>query len=539
MFKSFKRSMKINVLISLSLLILCCLPVNAQEKVDSLLLDESLREVKDINNSVLNRAYIYKNKTFGTLIGDKIYSSTAIDNLPQVYFDREGRVRKLVQSGMSGDIYISYFDKDGYLRYMVSKGLQDFGNLSSIIFAKKNNIIYANFQGYGEEVGEFTHYQYEGNIPDTINGLEVGAFSHVDSIKTRFNVSLQPPVDTQRVSFELIPDDLPIYLNRGEIPEPRERKEPSSWQLKHFGRQKNFIPDTYKLEQCRLLVKGINEMPLVKLYPSDNPDSAQTWQVFTGDTISTGISDTEDSHSLYVDANGKLRKYIRNLYKNEENTSSIYAYYDDSGNLLRMLYNHRLYDTIYTVTERGREVYDTNYAHVYGSINLLKGELIEQTYNRIDFYNNFQPTRYAGTGKSLLSRVGLLDLSPFLHAGSVLSHLNINLSDYDLGSGTNICFKGNIVNSLTMINAERIPVMAAPVLNSRVLLTVDAGLNAYVREKLYEQFVEGYGTNNWCKITFCNSINYKSGYIYGGYLEPGESIYVKKRRVRPWRQSSY
>lgn len=302
-----------------------------------------------------------------------------------------------------------------------------------------------------------------------------------------------------------------------------------------IGAQKNV--DALLFEECRKAVSLINEMPLTKLYEVNDTDTTATWQMFTGDSIIVDTNDTGDCRNVYVDAEGKLRKYICNSYKEAENTYSLTAYYDENGNLLKLLCDNVFYDTITTYAVHGREYYDIKDANIYGGIFCIAGKVITQTYSRMDHNNNNNPAQYVDTGSQLLPRIGLVDLSGFHCADSVISSLRLDLSTFDLPSGTSICFKGEILHTLKMVNTRKVPVKVAPTQDARVQATVDAGLKANVVEKKFDQFVESYGTHSWYKVTFSTSTNYDPGYIYGAFLEPGESIHVRKRRT--WRRSSY
>lgn len=512
-------------------LLLHYIPGFAQTQANRTLVESSRREVSSINNMVLNRAYVITPGDPDVVLVGKLAVVDYPQWRPRVYFDSNGRVRKFVETGEDGNINISYYDKSGYLRYMVARDDREGKGFSAIIYANNNNIVNADIEGHNDELDTpgFSQKLYSGKIPYAINRVVLGALSRVDSIERRYGITLVASADYPKVGFKPGKPGEVITLNRGELAEPVEYRVPTEWEISYFGDPATaFVPDEAKMEKNRQAANDINSLPLKKFYLLNDSISSvlPSWQLLTSHLEQEILAHARRANYVYIDSEGRIRKYIRRSVAQKDNTWNLIAYYDERGDLLKLLCDNDYYDTIYCYRKNIREVYDIKTSSVFGSIFRLDGELLSQGYSQADFNDTRHPLLYRGAGTSLLPTIGKVDISNFYRADSLAASLQLTIHDYILEAGIPVCFNGDSLRDFTMTGIPDVPLRLAPSMNARVQATLSAGLDTYIIERAFDEFTRQYGTFPWYKVYFDDSTNFETGYIYGYFLEPEEIVFT-------------
>ncbi|MCD7971636.1 MAG: hypothetical protein LUG18_03060 [Candidatus Azobacteroides sp.] len=207
----------------LFILLIFSSPLYGEDEYESIHLTNAWNTVQSINNQNLWRAYLIDYPSYSELAGEL----TWIDNpeyLRRIYFDAAGNIRKLVWKGEWQDFHISYYNEDGGLCYMIYDSGFSEGTAFSYMIYESGDSDYSSFyvemDGYNENDnwhGEFSYKQKWGNIPESINGFRINAFSHVDSLRTSFHHHLRMPEDAVKVRFTIQEDNPQILINHKKV----------------------------------------------------------------------------------------------------------------------------------------------------------------------------------------------------------------------------------------------------------------------------------------------------------------------------------
>ena len=252
------------------------------------------------------------------------------------------------------------------------------------------------------------------------------------------------------------------------------------------------------IEDCKKEVHQINNLTLERAV-------LRYTKNFEGDYAKFPCFKNVDENISYIykDNKGNIRKFLT-MRNHPEWLGYDVHYFDTMGNVV--------YSYIYNLTSMSPQFY--GYRYMSGG---------KQIFCDMDVYNEEQDVweriMYNG-GEQLYTYCNSFD--NILHTDSIMFFCKLLYNVQDIFNTDifteKVCFVSPEKGAKTIINARGVNIREKSNTNSRSILVPLFGEIVEILEKVREENIEPFGKSNWFKV----SINNKTGYIFGAFLEPIE-----------------